>query len=230
MDFNATIDLIIKDLDEARNIIDDLKKYPGVPVLQVELAKAKCKSAGEVIALLKELSDNVPVEEKTTFKPQQKQKPHSDEEKNVNASSDSLNPPIANKEIEIPVIEKKETDQKPKKGSESEIFADKFSHMSSRINEQLGNRNGEDDVSEILKSKPLSNLPDAIGVNDKFLFIREIFDGDEKAYTDAILQLDKSKNIADAEALIVSYTGSNDNDKAVKQLFDLVKRKFLSNE
>jgi len=54
MDFNATIDLIIKDLQEAREIIDDLKKYPGVPVLQVELAKSKCKSAGEVIALLKQ--------------------------------------------------------------------------------------------------------------------------------------------------------------------------------
>lgn len=59
MDFNATIDLIIKDLDEARRIIDDLKKYAGVPALQVELAKSKCKSAAEVISLLKEMSDNV---------------------------------------------------------------------------------------------------------------------------------------------------------------------------
>ena len=55
MDFNATIDLIIKDLKEASDIIDDLKKYPGVPVLQVELAKMKCRSAGEVIAILKDI-------------------------------------------------------------------------------------------------------------------------------------------------------------------------------
>ena len=58
MDFNATIDLIIKDLREASDIIDDLKKYPGVPHLQVELAKSKCRSAGEVIALLKTLKEN----------------------------------------------------------------------------------------------------------------------------------------------------------------------------
>ena len=58
MDFNATIDLIIKDLKEASDIIDDLKKYPGVPLLQVELAKSKCKSAGEVIAMLKTLKEN----------------------------------------------------------------------------------------------------------------------------------------------------------------------------
>lgn len=60
MDFNATIDLIIKDLIEASEIIDDLKKYPGVPALQVELAKSKCRSAGDVIALLKSLGDVTP--------------------------------------------------------------------------------------------------------------------------------------------------------------------------
>jgi hypothetical protein len=62
MDFNSTIDLIIKDLNEASEIIDDLKKYPGVPALQVELAKSKCRSAGDVIALLKNVGDAVPVQ------------------------------------------------------------------------------------------------------------------------------------------------------------------------
>jgi hypothetical protein len=49
MDFNRTVDLIIKDLYEAGEIIDDLKNYPGVPAFQVELAKSKCKSAAEII-------------------------------------------------------------------------------------------------------------------------------------------------------------------------------------
>ncbi|MGA2407432.1 MAG: hypothetical protein ABSF81_11880 [Bacteroidales bacterium] len=43
MDFNATSDLIIKDLDEALENIDYLKKYPGVPVLQVEFIKVNHK-------------------------------------------------------------------------------------------------------------------------------------------------------------------------------------------
>ncbi len=59
MDLNATIDIIIKDLNEVRDIIDDLKKYPGVPALQIELAKSKCKSAAEVIALLKDLHEKL---------------------------------------------------------------------------------------------------------------------------------------------------------------------------
>jgi len=73
MDFNSTIDLIIKDLKEASEIIDDLKKYPGVPALQVELAKLKCRSAGEVIALLKNLSDILPVKDEPVHEKQKKE-------------------------------------------------------------------------------------------------------------------------------------------------------------
>jgi len=53
MDFDATIDIIIKDLREIGEIVDDLKKYPSVPRLQIELAKSKCRSAEEIIVLLK---------------------------------------------------------------------------------------------------------------------------------------------------------------------------------
>ncbi|MFA5819298.1 MAG: hypothetical protein WC854_08475 [Bacteroidales bacterium] len=195
MDFNATIDLIIKDLDEAREIIDDLKKYPGVPVLQVELAKSKCKSAGEVIALLKSLRDNMPV---------------------------LITPP--------PVEKKEESKKKPKKASESAIIADKFSHLSNRFNEQLGSMKSDEDILNILKTKPLTNLSEAIGVNDKFQFIREIFDGNKDAYIQAISRLDHAESLKDARAVIMSYTGDSNENEAVKQLLDLVKRKLPSNE
>ena len=80
MDFNATIDLIIKDLNDAREIIDDLKKIPGVPALQVELVKSKCKSAAEVIALIKTMNETSSPVEKTIpviadIQPQSKTEP-----------------------------------------------------------------------------------------------------------------------------------------------------------
>ena len=39
--------------------------------MQVELAKSKCKSAGEVIALLKTLKNNIPEKEKVAVMPEQ---------------------------------------------------------------------------------------------------------------------------------------------------------------
>ena len=46
--------------------------------------------------------------------------------------------------------------EKPlKKGQDSTILADKFSHLSGTFNEQLGTMKGDDDIADMLKSKHL---------------------------------------------------------------------------
>jgi hypothetical protein len=199
MDFNATVDLILKDLNEAREIIDDLKNYPGVPALQVELAKSKCKSAGEVIALLKK------------YKPYEEVRPKPETPRTA------------------PVIKEKVPDHSQDKPAESAIIADTFG-LTDGINEQIGSLRADDNVSEIIKAKPLINLADAIGVNDKFLFIRELFNGSPESYNQAIGSLDNARSFADAREILMRYTGDNKETEVAKQLLDMVKRKFPSDE
>jgi hypothetical protein len=290
MDFNATIDLIVKDLEDARKIIDDLKKYPGVPALQIEFAKSKCKSAAEVIALLKTMNIHIQAKPEPKDSPasgvnQEPQKPvESGREETPKEVSDRHEPilrqnegnPEAKKietepEVKINEVgpEERRNEVEPKKESEAEtqiirteviksepitnetaltglisdenvnkppsesikkeetrkvvvkssrsILADSFSHLSSRLNE---------DVSAIHKK----TLFEAIGINDSFFYIREIFDGDKAAYTEAIMKLDKSENLREAKAIIMSYTKKNDENEAVLQLLDLLKRKFHLHE
>jgi hypothetical protein len=236
MDFNATIDLIVKDLNEAREIIDDLKKYPGVPVLQVELAKAKCKSAGEVISLLKNQDD---IKKDVTAEPiHQPQKQKLQEEKKLPDKSDKVSAPPQEKKKEVLTVEppppltemKAEPEIFTIEVTESTIIADKFSYLSNSFNEQLGTLKSDEDVSDMLKSKPLTSLSEAIGVNDRFLFIREVFDGNNEAYSQAITLLDNAESIVEARAVIMSYAGDKNENEAVKQLLDLVKRKLPANE
>ncbi|MCU0473621.1 MAG: hypothetical protein MUC93_09685 [Bacteroidales bacterium] len=223
MDFNTTVDLIIKDLNEARNIIDDLKNYPGVPSFQVELAKSKCKSASELIALLKNLQD---AKTEETWK-----ESHVHPHKEISVISPS-------EEIQHETKPKSEavspssgiSEQPSKKVPESAIFADTFNHLPDSLNEKLGNLRDEDDVSDILKTKKLTNLTEAIGVNDKFLFIRELFNGNPESYNKAISSLEEVKTLDDAKAVIMSFIGDNKETDAVRQLLNLVKRKFPGNE
>jgi hypothetical protein len=126
---------------------------------------------------------------------------------------------------------KKEAPEKlTEKITESGIFADKFSHLSNRFNEQLGNIKNDDDVTERMNSKPLTSLSGAIGINDKFLFMREIFNGNKDSYIQAISRLENAESLNDARAVIMSYTGDSNENEAVKQLLDLVKRKLPANE
>ena len=52
MDLKSVINIILRDLKEASDLIDDLKNKPDFPELQIELARSKCKSAEELIKLI----------------------------------------------------------------------------------------------------------------------------------------------------------------------------------
>ncbi len=109
-------------------------------------------------------------------------------------------------------------------------MADKFNRPSNRSDGQSDNRAIEEDASEILMARPITNLFEAIGLNDKFLFIGEIFKGNKEEYAQIISRLDKAENLSDARAIITSYTGNSNENEAVKQLLRLVKRKFPPHE
>lgn len=233
MDLNSTIDIIIKDLNEAREIIDDLKRYPGVPELQVELAKSKCKSASEIIALFKNLQAKKasPEKEQPQVREEIIHEKLPDKHEKVGMVPEKKAPEIIVPVIpEAPSLDKEEMVQTIKKPVEPAIIADQFSNRPESFNEKLRNLKHEDDVLEILKTKPLSSLDEAIGINDKFLFIREIFDGKTESYNQAIEKLESVGSLSDAMAVIMSYSGENTGNEAVKQLLDLIKRKFLAHE
>jgi hypothetical protein len=234
MDFNTTIDIILKDLRDVREIIDDLKNYPGAPLLQIELAKSKCRSAEEVIALLKTL--NTPAKETVTpSKPEpaaeivpQKADAVIKGENLIEISDDMSDEeviPEAAKEQEKKIIS--EISPSGKKGS-STIIADRFSDPSGTISDRFESARKEEDLSSVIRSKPVINLADAIGLNDKFLFIREIFKGSQSEYEQAIGKLDRAENLPDAKAIIMSYTGENEESGVVQQLLEIVKRKLPS--
>jgi len=242
MDFNTTIEIIIKDLRDIRNIIDDFKNYPGVPLLQVELAKTKCKSVEEVISLLKILKPGL---EAAGQKAELNKT--GDEPLIVISDSDTeeVIPEKPVKEHEDAVQDKSGASQqalwqesvqevKPPKSPETkktttQIFADKFNGTQQTILDQFGDEK-DDAISEIIKSKPIKSLAEAIGINDKFLFIREIFNGNRQVYEEAISKIDNAVSFSDAKAILLSYTGESGDNEVVKQLLDLVKRKLPVDE
>lgn len=228
MDFNSTIDIIIKDLREAREIIDDLKNYPGVPQLQVEIAKSKCKSAEEVIALLKTLKEErrIPVQEKKIIEHVVKEPVMKAAENFIETGAEDSIEEIANQPVDG--SDSKLQSQPEQKKRETAIIADRFTDMPDTLHESLGKINKEDDISSVIKSKPVVSLSEAIGINDKFLFIREVFGGSQTNYDEAITKLNKVDNFSDAKAIIMSYTGDGDENDAAVQLLNLVKRKLAS--
>lgn len=261
MDFNTTVDLIIRELNEAAEIIEDLKSYRNVPFLQVELAKSKCRNAAEVIRLLKNLQDNspeinvisgqkvTPVNQATEkqepeVKQQAKQERKPEPEVKQQAKPERKPEPEVKQQVkperkpeqgpEIRRQENVKTKEEAvgisRKKSESVTLGDTFSQRADSLNEKLGIRKEDDDVADYLKSKPITRLSEAIGINDKFLFIRELFNGNSELYNKTISSLDNTGTFSDARTIVMNIAGNVKENKVARQLLELVKRKFPSDE
>lgn len=77
-----------------------------------------------------------------------------------------------------------------------------------------------------MQSRPIHDLSKAIGLNDKFLFIRELFNGDKDKYHEAIQIINEMPSLEQAEAYINERFNWDDELPEVKKFMDLVRRKF----
>lgn len=87
------------------------------------------------------------------------------------------------------------------------------------------------ELSDKLTEAPIKDLKKAIGINDRFLFINELFRGDEDMYERSIKTIQNFSILAEAEYWIRRElkvkTGWLDSDPIVKQFDQLVRRRFL---
>jgi len=135
-------------------------------------------------------------------------------------------------------VEKKE--RKPKNVSRETSLADLFSDNSKTLSdkfhdttpiiaENLKIGNEDNSVGAKLQRKKITDIRAAIGVNEKFLFINELFVGEFKIYESSIETLNKTKNAEEAltvlETLKTKHNWNNDMP-AYDKLLHIVERKF----
>jgi hypothetical protein len=87
------------------------------------------------------------------------------------------------------------------------------------------------EISEALQEQPIKDLKKAIGINEKFLYINELFRGDEDMYERSIKTINGFDIFAEAEFWIrrelKTKLGWDDRYQTVRQFDDLIKRRFL---
>ena len=96
------------------------------------------------------------------------------------------------------------------------------------INETL--RTTKNELSDALQDAPLKDLRKAIGINDRFVFLKELFRGDDAMYERSIKTINAFAIYPEAEYWIRRELklklGWDDKNDTVKQFDQLVRRRF----
>ena len=101
-------------------------------------------------------------------------------------------------------------------------------------NESMNDRLKQEktEVVEVLKHEPIKDLRRAIGINDRFVFINDLFRGDEAMYERSIKTINSFHIFPEAEYWInrelIVKLGWDADSEIVRHFYQLVKRRFIS--
>jgi hypothetical protein len=80
-------------------------------------------------------------------------------------------------------------------------------------------------LGDDINHSKINSLREGIGLNDKFLMIRDLFDGDEEAYEQAISDLDAEEDMDGCMVYIAENFEWNPNLEGAKFIMQLLSRK-----
>ncbi len=127
---------------------------------------------------------------------------------------------------DIPTLIHQQPGAKPL--AKKEIHEAHTATPSASLNDKL--RQAKIELSDTLQDVAIKDLKKAIGVNDRFLFINELFRGDEVMYERSIKTINGFSIFPEAEYWIKRELklklGWNDNNEVVKQFDQLIRRRF----
>lgn len=189
--------------------------------------------------IIKPEVEPVPVEPKKDVKPiVAREQQRKEAEKQIEVTKKDISIPEIKKGVEMEVMDDKELiieeeNVEPIESSESqssgkqqsEILGEKFQGRRKFRNETLSS--GKKDMATKLQNKPIEDLTKSIGINDKFMFTKELFHGNAELYAKSIAKLNEFTDINEAIFFIQENFSWDAKNEAANQLIELVRRKLM---
>jgi len=212
-----------KELDFLKLLISRFHEQDKVNGLELDVALQKTQEVYEQLLRIKLMPDadisTTIVVEKTIMQPVEQPGPPQKE-------------PLPNKlqAVNIAVTEKvavvKEEKNPKTDPVKTGILADKLGQSDFLpINETLALRKTANDLSSKLQTAPLDSISSGIGLNDKFLFIRELFKSDNVLYNNTIKQLDTMDSLEEALDFINRKFDWNEKNETTQKFINLIHRR-----
>ncbi|MCX7862346.1 MAG: hypothetical protein N2449_05065 [Bacteroidales bacterium] len=107
-------------------------------------------------------------------------------------------------------------------------LADTFTKTNKTIAEMMEEIYKKKDISSSQQFKSIKDLKHAISINDKIMFIRELFNNDVDNYNYVLEQINMCNNLDEALAILDKNIKVQSDNEAIKQLLELVYRRFMN--
>lgn len=222
-------------LSKVRNLYELLLKLNPQGIYKTEYQKEEISTIPEQEEIKKEKEKSVEVEKQIN----KSQEISETVDIEIIEESPVKEPELVN---EAPILDEKPKEQKPpvedkptkktaeikQNGNSPEIVADKF-QSKNFVHDTISKKNIKKDVSSKMQSKPIKDINSAIGLNDKFIFIRELFNNNKDQYLETIQVLNNFDTFENAVSFLDENFDWDSEDPNYERLKELVRRKYSWN-
>ena len=242
MGFKNTLELVTKDIQDIENLVSNFQNYSKLPLIELDLSLSKLQNVYDLLLMIRdhevaERSMNSEEDEKDKVlemapEPIQKAVPEQVENKIENEKIEVEKESFEAMSEEAVISEEKDTQNEThiekEVNQKAKTISEKFEKGGDFLNEKLAGK--KNNVSDTIHAKPVKSIAGSMGVNDKFYFMRELFDGKAEEFRGAIESLDNTNNYDEAANYLSSKFNWDMDSEPVQSLLNLVRRKFITSE
>ncbi len=253
---DALLNIIINDLKEVEQFMEAFRDGDDINPAFVNLAKTKIRNIDDELSLLNEVFGKTGVkkpddgkkdepalvkEELALTKKVTAKVVKETEEKDVagikkedhhHTTADQPEEKIGDEQEKITEPEKEPVAAKP----EAEVvettgsvdknarLGDVLQKNKSALNEKVARKSSE---NEIIFTKPVDDVRKAMGINDRFFYQRELFDGNSELFNRTLDQINSMGSFDDAKNFLISNFKWDAESDTTETFLKIVKRRFL---
>lgn len=237
MGYQNTIDILLNDVEDLKELLLHVREKEHMSAIEIDLAKDKLRQVYDIFRMLEtpEANNQQTVEnekikeDKPLVKPDEKETKDQANKKPQETTGEQ--PPKTENPVRTEDFKVKSTTENQPPLTEEEMtmtLGDKYKSLSDSLNDHMGKSKKNSDLASKYQTKPIKNIHTAIGLNEKFQLIKELFKGDSDLYNQTINELNNASNFNEAYMYLNENFNWDMDDRLVKRILELTRRKFIS--
>ncbi|HHU58084.1 MAG TPA: hypothetical protein GXZ39_07300 [Bacteroidales bacterium] len=242
MEKEALLDIILQDLKELDRLLRTFSGKDHIPEAFIHLAQSKVSGIANEVGLLGSLAQS---SSQTTAAPETTPQPESEptpitapapepeeepkmeqteeptEEAQEQPKVESKEQPKVESKLQKPTVAPPSSPEAP--GTEKKVLGELLGKDRTSFNEKLGNGQGNGS-NKVLS--PITDLRKGLGINDRFFFQRELFNGSSDVMNQTLDQLNQMNSLSSAKSFLAANFKWKPDQEAVHAFMDLLERRF----
>jgi len=241
MDIKENFKNLSKDIQDIGKLVENLKNNSDVSAVELDFLKVrihdlydsvvgvswqmKLDKSGDVIG------EDKPVEKQNVIIEKTRERKETAEERiveevEIQDSGDEKEKVEYQKDKQENILSQPSSEV----GEKTSVLSDKYQNKQNYRNEALKKEKPVQDIASKYHDQPIQDIAAAIGINEKFRYIRELFDGNSTLYNKTIDSLNTVESEADAITYLQKNFSWDMEEKLAKRLLDLTRRKLKNRE